>query len=1101
MAFTPPSAKTLVDGAYEALTNAAPSVANETLFAASMNVPFAQLATTPASFDKAYLLSTSVLVPPGPNTFKTLAANLSAKFPDAGQFLDQLSIDLSGTPVTIAAERNGFINWLQNPNGVTRGDIAGVFIDAVLGNIDTQSLVNAGLSAADLKTFSNQQQAAQNRATIGAEFAAAAVQLPSLLTGPYAQLVIQGVDQTSATVFNAEAQIQAALASKDPTKITGQGGPGPVFNLTVGADTFSTSAASAVFNALPAVNAFGNQLNTLNIGDSLSDSNNDGTLNYVAAVSTTGANPPFATNVTMSGIKTAAVTSQMANAASALPPVVALIGGFQGNVTGLTVVNDQNSLGTVQIGNVGQGVNTPLTNVNVSGYAGANGTYLFENYLKGSAGAATNAISVAIAGAVGGTLAAGAPAGSADKILLAGDGAPGTAAAPNLSYGSWTISTDSTSNLQLMQGGVGGATSLTLKGAGNVAVGQDVAGNWQKLTTIDASGETGAVYITGAVGGAATNAIATVANVGGLFGSAAGLLDDTGATFGLTSFKLGTGVNTLDATSATAAQLGALTTTPAATVAATNEIIVASAVADTTLASTFANIKGFSILGDVGAAGVINLANLPSSINDIFYQTAATGAVTINNQTSALTVDTEDNGAGFALTVGAIGPAPGLADSLSLIVGNNTKATAGAVGPVSLNGDEIVNITAQGAAGDTVGTVTLTPSLIGNEQVTIGGANTVTIAGIADVTAFGGATLFTNNMTIKVTDTAAVTLTAPGAPLTFVPVGDTTALAFSNNAASIDASKSGGLIMAAGDANYTSAATVAGSVGDTIIGSTTKSNVLGGSIGNDTITGTTTGSVADTIFTDGGADTITLAAGHTVADHIGLYAASGLVAPGAAATVIAGSITDATDKAQLGSWGLPTSGAAAQFGVVAVNAGTSLDQSTVANFVAGTAAAPQDILDFGVTAWGVGAGIHGLTNGGLTVSPVAGTVATVAQVALGATVTAASNFIELTGGTFQNANQVVTTLRAAATDLKFTVGAGGLGAGDNSHVLLGYQDIGGTSHVMDLELTSVAAIAAGGTYDTALAGNSLHGSDIVQLTGVPITSINGNGVVSNIHFV
>ena len=47
------------------------------------------------------------------------------------------------------------------------------------------------------------------------------------------------------------------------------------------------------------------------------------------------------------------------------------------------------------------------------------------------------------------------------------------------------------------------------------------------------------------------------------------------------------------------------------------------------------------------------MANLPTSIKNIFYQTAASSAVTINDQTAPLTVDTEDNGGGFALAARA----------------------------------------------------------------------------------------------------------------------------------------------------------------------------------------------------------------------------------------------------------------------------------------------------------------------------------------------------------------------------------------------------------------------------------------------------------------
>ena len=143
------------------------------------------------------------------------------------------------------------------------------------------------------------------------------------------------------------------------------------------------------------------------------------------------------------------------------------------------------------------------------------------------------------------------------------------------------------------------------------------------LKSIDASATTGAVIITGAsardtssVAGSAHNAFASTANPGWLFGSDFGLLDDTGTggVFDLTAYKLGTGLNILDVSSATAAQVAALTTTPGAAVNAGNKIIVQDSVATTGSATTFAHIAGFSTLGiggptaAQGAAGTINMA-------------------------------------------------------------------------------------------------------------------------------------------------------------------------------------------------------------------------------------------------------------------------------------------------------------------------------------------------------------------------------------------------------------------------------------------------------------------------------------------------------------
>ena len=150
----------------------------------------------------------------------------------------------------------------------------------------------------------------------------------------------------------------------------------------------------------------------------------------------------------------------------------------------------------------------------------------------------------------------------------------GTKAAPNLTYGTWSITAARTSNLQLnpavttngagdvlSQAGVGGAKTLALAGAGMIAVGQATPGNWQLLTTVDMSKGTGTEFVTGSTSGVGSQARASVGNPGWLFGSAVGLLDEGAAgTFALTSVLLGSGNTIVDVSAASAAQVAALTT-------------------------------------------------------------------------------------------------------------------------------------------------------------------------------------------------------------------------------------------------------------------------------------------------------------------------------------------------------------------------------------------------------------------------------------------------------------------------------------------------------------------------------------------------------------
>ena len=435
---------------------------------------------------------------------------------------------------------------------------------------------------------------------------------------------------------NANTQITNALTAGNVTPIVGQSLPGQTFTLTPNIDSptqgFTTgsgataTAANSVFNASYVVETSGLANNTLNTGDDLETTGaavGATTLNYTASPNGIAANPPFAVGVTLNGVNQANISNQSAVKA-----------GFQGAVTGLTTVNSVNSLATVQVGNVAQGLDATgpvLANVGISGYAGAAGSTAFAAYIAAAAGAATNALTVTTTGPLGTTAAA-------DHILIANDGAAGTATAPNLSYGTQTYVVNSNANLELLSNGVDGTTAFVFKGAGNLTVGQDAPGNHQFVTSIDASGTTGTVIITGA-------------DSGGL-GSATGFLNDpTPGSFALTSFKLGTGVDRIDVSSANLAEVAALTTIPGANTQTTNEIDVNNHVLDTISAATFKDIAGFQIAGVSfsGPAGTPSIANvvtdllLPTSINDIkFLDTEGKGgSFTLNNLPSGgtFTVD------------------------------------------------------------------------------------------------------------------------------------------------------------------------------------------------------------------------------------------------------------------------------------------------------------------------------------------------------------------------------------------------------------------------------------------------------------------------------
>jgi hypothetical protein len=514
-------------------------------------------------------------------------------------------------------------------------------------------------------------------------------------------------------------------------------------------------------------------------------------------------------------------------------------------------------------------------------------------------------------------------------------------------------------------------------------------------------------------------------------------------------------------------------------------------------------------------------------------------------------VNVEDNTtAGQNLTIGAAIPPSttptgptGLNDSLTVLVGNKGHADfAGkggdALGDLKAFGYEQFTLTSNGGgqvgpgnANDLGGTI-LVPTLGGNEQVTIGGDTTLLMAvthsafgAIQDQTNTG--ILNANNLTITITNTAATEWGegTPGTNLFFVNDAGANggkfapAVAYSNNAVKIDATTSGGLVNPWGDANFV------GNQGDTILGATnpvgfkiggaTVGNVFAGSPGNDTLTSNSL-TLPDYIVTNGGKDTINLAAGHTGADHIGFYNANGDATGGGnyAVASVAGSISEggvgAFEFANPAWWGIAAGGSSTAIDdgvagslfpgvVVGTGAGTSADQSTVNNFNVTTAT--SDVLDFSVQAWStaglIGFGLTQDTGGGLAnAAPAAtptGAAVTAVQVAPGGSIAGTgADFIVLSQGSFLDANAVAQALAGGS----YTVNHSALGATVEADFLLAYQGIDGNAHIANLHLA--------GTGGTSTAVDLVTASDMVNLAGVSLTQLvnpAAGGIGAHIHLI
>jgi hypothetical protein len=285
-------------------------------------------------------------------------------------------------------------------------------------------------------------------------------------------------------------------------------------------------------------------------------------------------------------------------------------------------------------------------------------------------------------------------------------------------------------------------------------------------------------------------------------------------------------------------------------------------------------------------------------------------------------------------------------------------------------------------------------------------------------------------------------------------------------------------------------------------------DVLVGSIGNDTITSKSM-VLPDYIVTEGGQDKITLAAGHTGADHVGFYAAAGNVNVGGAYAVgsVTGAIseggTGAFEFANPGWWGLATGAPSTRIDDGAglfpgLNGGTSNSQSTLNNYNP-----TQDFLDFSVKAWStaglIGFGLTADSGGALVnAAPFAsltGLPVLATQVAPGGTINSAvtlvtTDFIIMSQGSFLNAAAVAGALQGGS----YTINHSALGATVEADFLLAYQGIDGNAHIANLHL-------AGNGASTSTATDFVTASDMVNLVGVNLSQLAAATAITHVHLV
>lgn len=467
---------------------------------------------------------------------------------------------------------------------------------------------------------------------------------------------IKAVNDTEASV----------TAAKDATKVYIAQAPGPeqTFTMTIG-ETLTSADTNANFKApLEVVPGFTVPQQTLQSGDSALATGTGATL---TATLQGGGNQ--VTNVTISGIPTVSLTDTNGGGS-----------GVSGNITGVTTLNLNNSVGntTVGAGFAGGGLNTALKTVNFSNSGGAGLTA---------------------------TVAAAALAGASDALTLNFKTATGTNAAPVLTavnvdtgvigkatnaYEKITVKADAATFVRLSDGtnGILSTTQIDVTGAGKASLFAGANESFKNVTTIDATASGGATITGAAIG------------VGGLL---------TGNT-ALTSFKGGTGADSLDISNLTAAQLQAFTAGNLDGGTGTDALIVGSGAATKLTANV--NNSGFETLSISSLSGTVDFGKFGSGIATVSLVDTMpqAGNATFNNVASGVTFALSNKHGGFNETFNSAGT--GLTDSLQI-----THKAGTAVGTITTAGFETVT--------ETIATDPLATTIAGIAATASPGANVI----------------------------------------------------------------------------------------------------------------------------------------------------------------------------------------------------------------------------------------------------------------------------------------------------------------------------------------------------------------------------------------
>jgi hypothetical protein len=376
-------------------------------------------------------------------------------------------------------------------------------------------------------------------------------------------------------------------------------------------------------------------------------------------------------------------------------------------------------------------------------------------------------------------------------------------------------------------------------------------------------------------------------------------------------------------------------------------------------------------------------------------------------------------------------------------------------------------------------------------------------------------------------------------PSTITDVGVSLTISDLDEAKKIDASNAPLLVMS-------SPALDVQPSGVTIFGGTGPGNILQGAVGDqfgfviafsnsspglafsqvqaDNLTGGSSG--GDSIFGDGGADTITLP-NHTQPD---LLVFGEELFRQQAKTI---AITDGLDRAYLGFWGTDakptpitgqtTGGTSDAIGFPTPipipnlfpgqdTGGTSADMTVITGFAGFTFTFPftfdfGDVLAFKVAAWnGDSAAIAGLSTqgdlvvlNGIFVVPLGAAQLSSLWLNSGSnsSLKASDNVLLYapSDASLQNAQQLAAQLHTSSDAVVLQGGGsigGSIGPGEARHILVAYDAGNNVVNLADVDLVNTSA-----SNQSSTANLNVYASDMVHLTGVSLTSLTPD----NIHFI